>query len=249
MEERELSLGALLPKVMEEVGYIQKQGKVEIGGGRGYKFASLEQVLEKVNKALADRGIYASASTNDSTIQVVEGIDGKGNPKSTIHAVSKVSLTFARLRADGTTEYAGPYEGTGSGADTGDKAVMKANSSAMKYALQKAFLISWGDDPEADPSLYEDEKPKKGKPAATKASTPAKAAETKEEVKSPGAPAVDDLLNRIRGSKSQNEHELLKPEVSKLRITDKSPNRDTYKMVAALWESEGKARGFIPAQA
>ena len=38
----------------------------------------------------------------------------------------------------------------GQGTDKGDKAVMKANTAALKYALAGIFLISWGDDPEAD---------------------------------------------------------------------------------------------------
>src|SRR5690606_34885912 len=40
--------------------------------------------------------------------------------------------------------------GLGQGSDKGDKAVMKAVTAAVKYALSTGFLISWGDDPEAD---------------------------------------------------------------------------------------------------
>lgn len=38
----------------------------------------------------------------------------------------------------------------GSGQDSGDKAVMKAQTAAIKYAYLLSFAISTGDDPEAD---------------------------------------------------------------------------------------------------
>lgn len=220
MEEQKLTIADLLPEVMREVGYIQKQKKVEIGGGRGYKYASLEQVLEKVNEALAKRGIFVT--------QAQSRLDDLRETSKGIHAVTTVSILLRRGE-----ECVGPFEGTGSGADSGDKAVMKANSAAMKYALQKAFLISWGDDPEADTSLYEEKPKAKGKPAKESAEAPV--TET---------PKESDLMTAIRNTKTQNEHELLKSKVGALRFKDK----EAYKAAVALWESEGKARGLIPAQ-
>ena len=40
--------------------------------------------------------------------------------------------------------------GIGSGQDGGDKAVMKAQTAAIKYAYMLSLAISTGDDPEAD---------------------------------------------------------------------------------------------------
>ena len=40
--------------------------------------------------------------------------------------------------------------GLGNGQDSGDKAVMKAETASIKYAYMMAFNISTGDDPEAD---------------------------------------------------------------------------------------------------
>ena len=41
-------------------------------------------------------------------------------------------------------------KGLGSGQDAGDKATMKAQTAAIKYAFLLSFAISTGDDPEAD---------------------------------------------------------------------------------------------------
>ncbi len=40
--------------------------------------------------------------------------------------------------------------GLGSGQDTGDKAIMKAQTAALKYAYMMSFNIATNDDPEAD---------------------------------------------------------------------------------------------------
>jgi len=126
-----------LADVMAEVGYVQKDATNEF---HKYRYASAAAVLSKVNAALSSRGIAVS-----STAELVahDRIDG-AKPKTI--AVVKLTLIFN----DGTNTL--QIEGLGSGEDTGDKAVMKANTAALKYALANAFLISWGDDPEADPS-------------------------------------------------------------------------------------------------
>ena len=42
------------------------------------------------------------------------------------------------------------FQGIGSGQDAGDKAVMKAQTAAIKYAYMMSLCIATGDDPEAD---------------------------------------------------------------------------------------------------
>lgn len=41
-------------------------------------------------------------------------------------------------------------QGFGSGQDAGDKAIMKAQTAAIKYAYMMSLCIATGDDPEAD---------------------------------------------------------------------------------------------------
>lgn len=125
-------LQEILAEVGLEVGYIQKDGTNEI---HRYRYATAEAVLGKVNEALFSRKVAVS-STSDL---VHFGQDDKG-----YMAVVRTTLTF---RLD---EESHQVVGLGSGWDSRDKAVMKANTASIKYALAAAFLISWGDDPEAD---------------------------------------------------------------------------------------------------
>lgn len=118
----------LLAEVMGEVSYVQKDKKNDF---HGYSYASAEAVLRKVSEALAKRGICVSSES-----ELLQNDPGR--------ATVRVTLTF--LHESGSVS----AQGIGSALDKGDKACMKANTAAVKYAVSSAFLISWGDDPEND---------------------------------------------------------------------------------------------------
>lgn len=127
-----MKLTEKLSQVMAEVGYVQKDATNQFFH---YRYASAEAVLKKVNAALSARGIaVSSAVTLEQFLQ-----QGDGSL-----AIVKLTLTFIDDEGQVTVE------GLGSGSDKGDKAVLKANTAALKYALANAFMISWGDDPEGD---------------------------------------------------------------------------------------------------
>ena len=131
-----MNLAQHLAEVMAEVRYVQKDAENEF---HHYKYASAEAVLKKVNGALSHRGIAAS-----SKVELIrhDFIDSQKGTK--ILATVKLAIDFT----DGTDSI--HAEGLGAGIDSGDKAVMKANTAAIKYLCQNAFFISWGDDPKAD---------------------------------------------------------------------------------------------------
>lgn len=177
---------------MGAVGYIQKDGKNQ---AQSYKYASAEAVLKKVNAELSARGIAIGSVATLEHFNVThyetsgktrdDKVFTKQNFRS--DAVVKLALTFTQdlvtvsLDADGKEQTSVQreeisVEGIGASTDLGDKAVMKANTAAIKYCLTNAFLISWGDDPEASaagdaPSAPKATKSKakpKAKPAADK---------------------------------------------------------------------------------
>lgn len=133
------SLHADLAEVMAAVGYVQKDGRNKT---QGYKYASAEAVLKKVNAEVSSRGIAISSDADLVHFNVTQYKDGKEKFRS--DAVVRLELEFIR----GDERVA--VSGLGASTDLGDKAVMKANTAAIKYCLTNAFLISWGDDPEAD---------------------------------------------------------------------------------------------------
>jgi|8_EtaG_2_1085327.scaffolds.fasta_scaffold10196_4 hypothetical protein len=172
------TLHECLAQTMAEVGYVQKDATNDF---QRYKYASAEAVLRKVNTSLSSQGVCCA-----STAELVSHETIQGPKKATFHAIVKLSLTFHK-GSDQIT-----VSGLGSGSDSGDKSVMKANTAALKYCLANAFLISWGDDPEADVETDKraSEPRSNGKPRA-KPSARASASP------SPSLEPIDGLCNRI----------------------------------------------------
>lgn len=104
----------------------------------GYKYVSAAKVNAAVNRALVENGIFVVADTEIHDIHPV-GIEH--------FATVKVTLVLCDTDSDDDVR----ISGVGSGIDAGDKAVAKAQTMAVKYALKNTFLIAdASDDPDAN---------------------------------------------------------------------------------------------------
>lgn len=130
-----MKLAAKLALAAHACGYVQKDGA---NAFHRYRFASAANILGHVNEALCEHGLAVVETTP-------EILSTEGAGKDRIVTV-RVSLTIADTESDERAT----FRGLGSGMDSGDKAVMKAQTAALKYAWMLAFSISTGDDPEAD---------------------------------------------------------------------------------------------------
>ncbi len=133
----EQTLAARLARIMGDVGRVEKKGKISSqGSGPTYKFARDADVLEKVGPMMADAGIvmvpeHVALLTMDLTLS---GKQYLANIKTDWHVTDgKESIRF---------------ETFGQGADSGDKALPKAQSNARKYAFFMLYHIVTGDDPD-----------------------------------------------------------------------------------------------------
>lgn len=132
-------IAAKLVKVMKECGYVQKNG---INDFHKYKYATCADVLEKVNAALTKHGIVSIATPE--LIQMQDVATNKGNTERL--ATVKLEILLVDTESGETVK----LTGIGSGQDSGDKAVMKAQTAAIKYAYLLSLAISTGDDPEME---------------------------------------------------------------------------------------------------
>lgn len=125
--------------VMTECAYVVKNG---VNNFHNYKYATAEDVLQKVNEALVKNKIVSIASPNLQ--EMVDVVNLKGNTEHLATVCVKIQLI------DSESGESVVIIGIGSGQDAGDKAVMKAQTAAIKYAYMMSLCIATGDDPEAD---------------------------------------------------------------------------------------------------
>lgn len=136
------AIASKLVKIMQECSYVQKRGR---NAFHNYNYALAADVLEKVNESCVKHGVATISSAEILEWRQVE----KGNGKTEFFATAKVSITAI----DQDSGESATFSGVGCGQDVGDKAVMKAETAAIKYAWMTTLNIATGDDPEADETV------------------------------------------------------------------------------------------------
>ena len=128
-----------LVAVMNECSHVAKNG---INSFHNYKYATAEDVLQKVNESLTKNKLASIVCpTLESMVDVT-------NLKGNTEHLATVSVQVHIIDSDSGESV--DLFGIGSGQDAGDKAVMKAQTAAIKYAFMRSLCIATGDDPEAD---------------------------------------------------------------------------------------------------
>lgn len=128
-----------LVNVMIECGHIAKNG---LNSYHQYKYATAEDVLLKVNTVLTKNKIASVVIPEIASMVDVTNL--KGNTEHLVTVNVQIKLI------DSESGECVDLFGIGSGQDAGDKAVMKAQTAAIKYAYMMSMCIATGDDPEAD---------------------------------------------------------------------------------------------------
>ena len=130
--------------IMGECSHVAKDG---FNDYHKYKDASDAAVLEAINAALVKHKV-ASVVT-PAILSSYDVTNAKGNVEHQVTVGCNIMLI------DSESGESIDLYGIGTGQDAGDKAVMKAETAAIKYAYLLSMAISTGDDPEADSSTDE----------------------------------------------------------------------------------------------
>lgn len=127
--------------VMCEVGYVQKNGKIE--QGVKFSFAREADFIAAIRPAMLRNGLVGPipVSVKPSPMTRID----KGANKSPEYMVD-VHAVYEILHVDSTETMR--VESAGTGMDTREKAIYKALTGAYKYGLREGFQIETGDDPE-----------------------------------------------------------------------------------------------------
>lgn len=137
--------------VYRKVGYVQKTGKLEISGSKGYKYAGEADLIAALRPAMLEVDIifWPSGVERSEYIELASSSAGEFTKNTyTTKVIATLQYTFRHVPS--STEI--KVQVIGEGVDNGDKASYKAMTGALKYALRQTFLIETGDEPEADES-------------------------------------------------------------------------------------------------
>jgi len=132
---------------MAETGYVQKGGQMRSSAGT-YTYAGEADMIEALRPVMVKHGLFIYPST------VVELRTEQYTTRN--DAVMNLAMVIQeyRLAHESGTELV--IQTSGAGADTGDKAIPKANTGSLKYALRQMFCIETGDDPDKDSSEHQE---------------------------------------------------------------------------------------------
>lgn len=130
--------------VMTECRHVEKDG---FNNFQKYKYATAAAVISMVNDALTKYNVATISETK--LLEMKSVTDAKGNNAY----LATVELAVTLIDADSGEEK--KIIGIGSGFDSLDKSVAKAQTMALKYAYMSSFGIAQGDDPDADNTYFE----------------------------------------------------------------------------------------------
>ena len=140
----------LMQKIAKKFVEVMRECSHVVNEYHRYKYAA--DVLEKVNASLTKHGLASVVSPNLLNMQQVTTAKGNVEQLATVEVV----ITLIDSESGETLT----LKGLGSGQDSGDKSVAKAQTMALKYCYLNSLAIATSDDPEADSHTDEVMQPK-----------------------------------------------------------------------------------------
>ena len=189
----------LIKKINQDKRLVPDLLKAE--NGNNFRAISESAILDVIDPILHEMGWFYTVKVKKSDLQVREAFGSKGRKLQFI-ATIEIALDFFYDDPDYNYYHDDRChtEAVGMGIDDNDKAMGKAYTYAVKYALLKIFRLRYGDDPdfEASKALYL-EKPKEEKNSTeekpeSKKTTPKKKKEEKNSSEIPMSEAQRDYI-------------------------------------------------------
>jgi hypothetical protein len=146
MNDPKIGIYRKIAKVMQECSHISKD---ERNTSQKYDYVTAVKVMSLVNRSLLKNGLI-------TRIKDLNTVDIRERTFQREYGTSVMVLTTVKIVVeviDIDTGEKMDFPGLGSGMDSGDKGVAKAQTQALKYAWLQSLSVSAGDDPEADEEM------------------------------------------------------------------------------------------------
>ena len=139
----------VIEKISQDKRLVPDLMKAE--NGNNFRAISESAILEVIDPILRDHKMFYNVEVKKSDLQIREAFGSKGKKLQFIATV-EIALNFYSNNDYSVIR----TEAVGMGIDDNDKAMGKAYTYAVKYALLKLFRLRYGDDPDfkASEPLY-----------------------------------------------------------------------------------------------
>lgn len=157
-----LNFASIIKKVSSDKRLVPDLMKSE--NGNNFRAISESAILEVISPVLEENNIHYEVEVKESHLDIREAYGSKGKKLQFIATIT-IKLNFYNYwEDDGYKDTLASTEAVGMGIDDNDKAMGKAYTYAIKYALLKLFRLRYGDDPDFEASKpLHTEKPKEEK--------------------------------------------------------------------------------------
>ena len=157
-----LNLVQKLARIRQELDHIEKKGR---NAFQNYDYLRAEDIAGEMGDRLAAMNVILARRNLNFVQDTITIKKENGDERTDVHVI--VTLDYVFIDGDDLAPGIGgnlreiAVASIGEGRDSGDKAVAKAMTNALKYALTQPLMMRVGDDPEAD---AEHDKPEKRRP-------------------------------------------------------------------------------------
>ena len=240
-----MNFAEIIKQVSQDKRLVPDLMKAE--NGNNFRAISESAILDVISPVLEENHFYYTVEVKDSNLDIKEAFGSKGKKLQFIATITVRLRFWHHWEEDYSPNEVCHSEAVGMGIDDNDKAMGKAYTYAVKYALLKLFRLRYGDDPdfEASKPLHV-EKPKEEKINPEKEDKKSKSAKKsqKEEKSSSEIAMTEAQRDYILGL--MKKHNVAESEIiSKFEV---EPSRDEFipmKTARAIikWFEEG---GFLP---
>ena len=157
-----LNFASIIKKVSSDKRLVPDLMKSE--NGNNFRAISESAILEVISPVLEENNIHYEVEVKESHLDIREAYGSKGKKLQFIATITIKLRFYNYWEDDGYRETLASTEAVGMGIDDNDKAMGKAYTYAIKYALLKLFRLRYGDDPDFEASKpLHTEKPKEDK--------------------------------------------------------------------------------------
>ena len=135
--ENQVKLLKKIAEVTKAVQYVQKKGSNSM---QNYSYVRERDITALVREHVLEKGLLLMTTQKGNTIITEKDVKSK----SVTFATVKIEIAIIDIDTGANIEV--NFDGTGADYGTGDKAVYKAITGAVKYCLLKAFMIEAGEE-------------------------------------------------------------------------------------------------------